>query len=173
MVLWSTTSYGHEHTSICKYMKIVQYYAILKSPWYYNYRHCPMVHQSLNHCPDSLNAITFWTASKSATVFNANGFRRASEERFVVNKAALSVPCPINILQEPFVTTATPECPCPHGPIDQFCAVNSAELSITSPREETALSVASWFPPASHQPRGGADRWWEAEPYITVMKKQY
>lgn len=90
-----------------------------------------------------------------------------------VNKAALSVPCPINILQEPFVTTATPECPRPHGPIDQFCAVNSAELSITSPREETALSVASWFPPASHQPRGGADRWWEAEPYITVMKKQY
>lgn len=39
--------------------------------------------QSLSHYPDTPNAITFWTASKSAAVFNANVFQRASEERFV------------------------------------------------------------------------------------------
>lgn len=39
--------------------------------------------QSLSHYLNTQNAITFWTASKSATVFNANGFQRASEEKFV------------------------------------------------------------------------------------------
>ncbi len=112
-----------------------------------------MVHQSLNLCPDTQcnHLLDCFKVSHCLKLMASRGHLRRDSW---VNKAALNVPCPINILQESFVTTATPECLCPHGPIDQFCAVNSTELSITSPRDETALSVASWFPPASHQPRG-------------------